>query len=691
MVPDFLSQLILVAVVALPLLIMGGSAWVAWRDTWRNAASDLRYTADAAAEYGLRVLSTHAVATGRVDDVLRGLSDDAIRAREADLHAELRRLVAELPQAEAAFVIDRHGVALVSANVHPLPRGLPVAADRDFFLALRAAEGPPVHVSQVYTGRFDGSLFFAVSRRRTRTGNADVSAGDFDGLVNLSVYPNRVAAGLRNLVGRDGDALGLIRSDGEVLARSTGQSAPMRLSADSYLVRAAAEGAPRALFETVSQVDGQVQLIALRRVEGWPVFATVSRPRAAIIAAWRDDVMRQLAVGVPATLALLGLVVLLRHGQRSLATANATLEARVAERTLRLAESEAEFRAIFESTVVGMAQADPRDLRFLRVNRRFCELVGRTEAELLGGMTIADVTHPEDRAADVVGYDAVLTAQGRYELEKRYLRPDGTVVWVAVHVALVRPQAGGPARTVAAVVDITERRRAEEQRVLLMREVDHRAKNALAVVQAALRLTPKTDPEVYARAVQGRVAALARAHTLLAKGRWEGAGLGDLAMAELAAFLPGEEVEGGMPDPARVILSGPELRLTPSAVQALSMALHELATNAVKYGALGAATGRLHLDWSVDPGAGLLRLVWEERGGPTIALPPAHRGFGSRVIEATVRDQLGGRAARRWEAAGLTCELEVPLSRAVAREGAAPAAAEQSPAPPLGFPPGVSH
>jgi two-component sensor histidine kinase len=218
---------------------------------------------------------------------------------------------------------------------------------------------------------------------------------------------------------------------------------------------------------------------------------------------------------------------------------------------------------------------------------------------------------------------------------------------------------------VATYSDMGERRAAEERQTLLMRELDHRAKNALAVVQAALRLTPKDDAEAYARAVGGRVNALARAHTLLAKGQWSGAELRDLAWGELAPFLGGAPAADGQPQP-RAALDGPEVMLTPGAAQALSMALHELATNATKHGALSAPEGRVSMFWEVDEGAGLLRVLWTEAGGPPVATPPSRRGFGSRVLEATLRDQLGGRLTREWRASGLVCAIELPLARALA-------------------------
>jgi two-component sensor histidine kinase len=143
-----------------------------------------------------------------------------------------------------------------------------------------------------------------------------------------------------------------------------------------------------------------------------------------------------------------------------------------------------------------------------------------------------------------------------------------------------------------------------------------------------------------------------------------------LAEGELGPFLPPPSPAA----PRRIELDGPDLVLQPAAAQALSMTLHELATNATKYGALAGPEGHVRLCWRIDEPEGMLRLRWAERGGPPVAAPPTRRGFGSRVIEATVRDQLNGRLERRWEAGGLVVEARIPLARALAghAEGEAP-------------------
>ncbi len=224
--------------------------------------------------------------------------------------------------------------------------------------------------------------------------------------------------------------------------------------------------------------------------------------------------------------------------------------------------------------------------------------------------------------------------------------------WVEMHI---HPTANGGLSV--CLRDIRERKQAEEKQALLAREVDHRAKNALAVVQAAIRLTRAEDVPGYVRALEGRIAALARAQTLLAQDRWAGADLREILRGELAPFLGGGR--------QRVALIGPPMVLPPGAAQPLAMTVHELATNAVKHGALSAEGGRLTVSWFQE-GQGAersLKLRWTETGGPPVRGEPARRGFGSRMLDATIRRQLGGMVRLAWEAEGLACEIELPLAR----------------------------
>ena len=314
------------------------------------------------------------------------------------------------------------------------------------------------------------------------------------------------------------------------------------------------------------------------------------------------------------------------------------------------------------------------------VNREFRRLYGlppEEDAKLSQEEWIA-LIHPEDRERMRRAAQAAHEGGGEYREEYRIIRADtGEVRWLAVRGSAVGAP-GQVRRMVGICLDITERRQEQERQLLLAREVDHRARNVLAVVQSVVRLTRAEDPHAFASAVEGRVAALARAHTLLSRDRWTGADLGELVREELAAY-----------DHAAVArLSGPALRLDAAAVQPLSMVMHELATNAVKYGALSLPGGHVSVSWTLRPGppgeAPRVHLRWLERDGPPVLVAPTRRGFGSSLLAATLRGQLGGTIEQNWEPGGLRCEIDLPGSVLAAPASVAPepsATAEPAPDP----------
>ncbi len=317
-----------------------------------------------------------------------------------------------------------------------------------------------------------------------------------------------------------------------------------------------------------------------------------------------------------------------------------------------LAESEARFRNLADSAPVMIWTTDASGA-CTYLNLPWRDFTGQRGEEGLGRGWL-EVVHEEERMAAERALREASAACRPYRAEYRLRRADGTWRWV-IDSAVPRFGEGDEFLGFAgSVIDITERKAAEDRQVLLMRELDHRAKNALAVVQAALRLTPKDEAATYARAVEGRVRALARAHAMLAEARWTGGELRALLAGELAPFIAGQRVE----------LDGPEVALPPHAAQGLAMVAHELATNAVKHGALSAATGRIAVSWRVAEEAGgvrRLQLRWVEAGGPPIGGAPERRGFGTCVLDATLRTQLGGAVTLGWEPGGLVCAIEVPL------------------------------
>jgi PAS domain S-box-containing protein len=263
--------------------------------------------------------------------------------------------------------------------------------------------------------------------------------------------------------------------------------------------------------------------------------------------------------------------------------------------------------------------------------------------------------HPEDWESMQTALDHLFNKREPYQMEFRVRRSDGEVRWCAGSAAPTVDEQGRVARISGVTVDITDRKEAEERQVLLAREVDHRAKNALALVQSIVRLTRADSVKEYVNAVEGRIKALSRAHTVLALSRWQGADLGGLAAEELEPFRTG--------DPGKIVLEGPKMLLQPTPAQTLALALHELATNAAKYGGLSSPSGCVKLVWKIQDGN--LVLQWGESGGPE-AKKPATSGFGTRIILASVEGQLNGKVAFDWTPGGLQCHMTVPLSEEIA-------------------------
>ncbi len=214
--------------------------------------------------------------------------------------------------------------------------------------------------------------------------------------------------------------------------------------------------------------------------------------------------------------------------------------------------------------------------------------------------------------------------------------------------------------------DITERKRAEDHQALLAREVDHRAKNSLAVVQSIIRLTRAPDVESFVASVEGRIQALSKVHSLLAYSRWEGADVHTLVQEELTPYQMGGA--------EHIAICGPRVSVTPPAAQTLALALHELATNAAKYGALSSEHGRVDLSWQVANG--IVTMQWRESGGPP-ATAPQRMGLGLQMIKAGFQSHIGGQASFEWRPGGLVCVLAVPctdgkgLARAPSRRSGA--------------------
>jgi PAS domain S-box-containing protein len=468
-----------------------------------------------------------------------------------------------------------------------------------------------------------------------------------------------------------------------------------------------------------------------------------------------------------------------------------TLTAELRERTDSLRESEATFRAMFDFSSVAKVESEYETARFLRANAAMCKFVGYSEAELLA-RTAFDITHPDERERDRTLLRRMVAGQlAVFDMEKRYIRKDGKVVWARTTANIIRDGSGRPLRYtvviqdigerkqaeenllaskdrlqlalnaaqlgswqydplhrvvsgdrrcqeifdfpkpeaaieeimnlvhpddvamvkaslkaaldpidprrpatefrlrrrdgevhwaeilglayfegaaderravsfVGTLQDITERKEREEKEHLLMREINHRAKNMLSVVDAIAHQTASRNPEDFVEHFSERIQALSANQDLLVRNEWNGVEIEELVRAQLALFA---DLIG-----SRIAVHGPKLRLNAASAQAIGLALHELATNAGKYGALSTDTGRVDIRWGTNDD--IFTMSWTEREGPPVSAPK-RRGFGTIVMEAMAERSVDGKVDLGYAPSGVTWRLTCPAANAMEPGGTA--------------------
>jgi PAS domain S-box-containing protein len=301
----------------------------------------------------------------------------------------------------------------------------------------------------------------------------------------------------------------------------------------------------------------------------------------------------------------------------------------------------------------------------LRISPRMADITGLAASTTLPGRgTFEAHVHPDDLAALRAARDAHLAKGDSFETEFRHVRPDdGRTVCIRLSGVVARDKVGQAISVTGIVEDITARRFEEERRQELMGELDHRVKNVLAAVQALAYQTAKqtTSLDAFLHNFGGRLKAMASANELLTAARWRGAAIDHLAAAELGALAPGQ-----------TRWEGPELFLTPRAVNALALGLHELAANAVKYGALSAEGGHVDLRWTRLPDGGF-ELTWTESGGPRVS-QPKRLGFGTTLLRQVTGRELNGHVAVDYRPSGVRVVLRAGPTAMAARPETVPEA-----------------
>ncbi|AWN37694.1 PAS domain S-box protein [Methylobacterium radiodurans] len=267
--------------------------------------------------------------------------------------------------------------------------------------------------------------------------------------------------------------------------------------------------------------------------------------------------------------------------------------------------------------------------------------------------------HPEDRERVKASIHAVIDGGTEHWTDEyRFLRADGAYAYILDRGYVLRDGSGRAVRMIGAMLDISARKRAEEHQRLLTGELQHRVKNTLALVQAIASQTLRgaTNPEGARDALAARLISLGRAHDILTQASWTEAPIPDVVEGALCPHRPAGT--------SRIRTGGPNVLLAAKPALSLALALHELATNAAKYGALSNATGVVSVRWYVVHADDAPRfcLNWSELGGPTVSGPPVRRGFGSRLIERSFAAEVGGEVEMTYAPTGFTCRLEVPLA-----------------------------
>jgi PAS domain S-box-containing protein len=671
--PTRLYLYLLVAAVAVPLL-----AFAAFLLNRYVATERARYERDAM-QIARQVALVVDAELLRLAALLKGLSSSTALANGdyARFHEEARRLVASQHEIVVLRGLDTRqlvntqvpfGVALSPAP--PLS-----AAERTAFLNGRTV------VSDVYASPISGEFRIAVAIPLIKAGAASY-------VLAVTVPTSRLHDALAPAVPA-GWIVGIGDSQGTYVTRSVRHDA---YSGKPGLPEYLALAIGRSGTFTSSNFDGIDLLAGYYRSElsDWLIGANV--PQAAVEAPlWRAvagfTVMGLAALALSALLAywfstrfsaastrLAARAAALGQGRpvpptatrlaefavvgEALTQAAAAVEERARERE-RAIQHEALLASIFETAGlhIGIIELLEDDYRYVVTNRKAGALLGHEEGGIDGRRASEVGFSTEEIRSTLEILRRCLAGGSAISVERPFPRGGVILAWLLTTFTPL-PGNGNPPRVAFTAIDISERKRSEEQRRLLIHELNHRVKNTLATVQsiAFQTLSGAKSMNEASEALTDRLVALARAHDLLTKESWEGANLKDL-VANIT------QPHGAQ----RFVVHGPSVWLDPNLSVSITIVLHELATNAVKYGALSAASGSVMISWQVEktPEKSLLRFSWVERGGPPV-VAPTRRGFGSRLIGRILSDQPDGKTTINYAPEGVTCTMQVVISESSA-------------------------
>jgi PAS domain S-box-containing protein len=657
----------LCAAVAIPLLLLSGFLLYGAAQTERSRLEDeARGSARDIAVLLERELAGKAA-------MLQGLATST-SLQNRDLQAFDRHLRALPRDEDSAYVLrDLSGQQLINTRLPwgaPLPRVGSGARDAD----RRAIETKQPQVSGLFIGSASRMPIFVV----------EVPVVAADGSVAFLLAAGVPIARLQSLIRTkklpDGGWVTVTDRDGTIIARSIATH-----TIGQPVVPRALEAIQAAPVNStyLTSPEGVRNFAAFHRVDLSEWTAAVAVPEETLFSPLKQFMRRMVILSAVALLfsliaavavggriaravtALAAAADALGRGQPVPPVASTVREVKAVGAALATAEGELTRRAAERDDLLRTLGRSPAIVRDLRGRILFWgagaeALYGWSADEAIGRITHELLATEFPMPLEQI--EAELRQNGSWDGELRHRAKDGRSVTVASHWAVRRDHlTGEPLTVVQTNTDITQKLTDQERLKMLAREVDHRAKNMLAVIQSLVRLSRADSVRNYATLIQGRVAALARAHTLLSESRWQGVRLERLVAEQMAPFRKrGND---------RVIVLGPDIALAPYAAQPVAMVLHELSENAMKHGALSVPEGGVAIEWLAEPGREVV-ITWTEFRGPAVRLTP-ERGFGLTVIDRTVRDQLDGDVGFSWRPDGVVCRIALPPHQLAGREPAA--------------------
>jgi PAS domain S-box-containing protein len=414
---------------------------------------------------------------------------------------------------------------------------------------------------------------------------------------------------------------------------------------------------PREPWATVVPIASLFPLLLWLAARCRPVFSAAAAFIVALTIVWTTT----FGIGIfgDATFPIAERVLSAQAGILAVSLCAFVLAALFAERRKHEAELTASEGRLQEALSAGGVTAFDWDVRtdLSERSENAALILGFDPKESLSGAQFLALVHPDDRSRLTALVRKIRPDAPSFDVTFRFVRPDGQKIWLEQTAKGEFDPQGRLQRIKGLTVDITERKHAEERQDLLIAELDHRVKNVLARVAVVAMQTREgsTSMSGFVKALDGRIQSMAAAHSLLSQSRWHGVGLADLVRDQLAPYATD----------ANAKISGPNIMFSAAATQAVAMVLHELVTNAAKYGALSKPGGKVSIDWdkpSHGSSGALLTIDWREIGGPPVAAQ-ARSGFGTSLIRDLIPHELGGTIDLVFIADGVRCKIGVPLDR----------------------------